>query len=351
MSITVKDVAREAGVSRTTVSNVFNRRTKYSEDTRQAVLEAANRLGYKPNLAAKSLITNQSQLIGLILPSYVQPNALTNTPFYNTIMDGVYSVLQDETYDLLISCVPSRARLPLVSDWLDTRNVDGVLALGEFDDSFLQQLDAKSIPVVLVDNYQKGFPNFSYINSDDETGGYLAARKLVERGYRKIAVATVLTGSLKNSPLMRKRCEGYRRAMQEAGLPETVIELTGIPFEAGKQLGAQLLSQGFEAVFCTEDMLAVGVLHHLLEQGVSAGREFGLVGFDNFNIAQQVHPELTTIDQNIYEKGQIAAQTLLEIMKEKGTRKNGENHLAAAKYGPPGTRVILPVKLVERETA
>jgi len=90
MSITVIDVAKAAGVSRTTVSNVFNNRAKFSEETRNAVLTAAKNLGYKPNLAAKSLITNKSRLVGMILPSYVDINTLTNSPFYNIIIDSVY---------------------------------------------------------------------------------------------------------------------------------------------------------------------------------------------------------------------------------------------------------------------
>ena len=215
MSITVIDVAKEAGVSRTTVSNVFSGKAKYSDETREAVLAAAKKLGYKPNLAARSLITNQSRLIGLILPSYVDTNTLTNSPFYNIIMDSVYSVLRDEAYyDLIIFSVPHREKLFQVSEWIDARNVDGILALGEYDQNFLKDLNSKAIPVVLIDNYSRGnYANFSYINSDDETGGYLATQHLISKGYKKIALCAVeLAG-----PLMQKRYEGYKRAMKEAG--------------------------------------------------------------------------------------------------------------------------------------
>ncbi len=336
MSITVKDVAREAGVSRTTVSNVFNGRDKYSEETRQAVMDAAKRLGYKPNLAAKSLITNKSNLIGLILPSYVNKNTLTTSPFYNIVMDGIYSVLQNETYyDLIIYSLPNRNKLSQVNDWIDSRTVDGVLAIGEFDSKFLQDINAKSIPVVLIDNYQKNYSNFSYINSDDENGGYLGTRKLIERGYARVGLCAV--SPLRTSPLMTRRAEGYRRAMKEADLEEFVFEGEGgDPFETGKQLAAQLIERQVEGVFCTEDMLAVGVLHYMLEKGVRVGQEFGLVGFDNLSIGWQVHPELTTIDQNIFNKGETATKTLLSILKEETMRC---------------TRLILPVQLVERETA
>lgn len=334
MSITVIDVAREAGVSRTTVSNVFIGKGKYSDQTRDAVLAAAKKLGYKPNLAARSLITNQSRLIGLILPSYVDTNTLTNSPFYNIIMDSVYSVLRDEAYyDLIIFSVPYKEKLIQVSEWIDSRNVDGILAIGEYDQNFLKDLNSKAIPVVLIDNYSRGnYANFSYVNSDDETGGYLGAQHLINKGFKKIALCGVeLTG-----PLMQKRYEGYKHAIKEAGLKEYVFDKSDTPFEAGMQFSELLSTQQIDAAFCTEDMVAVGILHGLQKKGVRIGHDFGLVGFDNIYIGRQVFPELTTIDQTIFEKGETAAKTLLKIINKKTSL---------------GSRLILPVSLVARETA
>jgi len=333
MTITVKDVAREAGVSRTTVSNVFNGREKYSKETEEAVLSAAKKLGYKPNLAAQSLITNKSHLIGLILPSYVDKTTLTNSPFYNIIIDGVYSVLRDEAYyDVIISCVSDDQALAEVSDWADTRNVDGIIAIGQYDIEFLKQLEAKEIPVVLIDNYQCQLPTFSYINSDDETGGYLATRRLIDSDYHNIALCSIAP----HSPLMQKRYAGYQRAMREVGYTEHYFEgKTFSAFKNGKQLGEALLKQHIDAAFCTEDMLAVGVLHTLMRRGVHVGSDFGLVGFDNIPMSRYIYPELTTIDQNIAEKGETATKTLLNILKQDSLR---------------GTRLILPVDLVERGT-
>lgn len=334
MSVTIIDVAREAGVSRTTVSNVFTGKDKCSEETRLAVLAAAKHLGYKPNLAARSLITNQSRLIGMILPSYVDPNTLTNSPFYNIIMDSVYSILRNEAYyDLIIFPVQYKEKLVQVSDWIDARNVDGILALGEFDRNFLKVLKSKSIPVVLIDNYSEtSDANFSYVNSDDTTGGYLATHHLIEKGYRNIALCSVEL----HGPLMQKRYQGYKRALKEAKLRETVFDKTGTPFEAGVQYADALIAQGLDAAFCTEDMVAVGMLHGLLKKGIKVGKDFGLVGFDNIYLGYQVYPELTTVDQNIFEKGETATRTLLNIL----------NHSAST-----GSRLVLPVNLVERESA
>jgi len=334
MSVTVKDVAKEAGVSRTTVSNVFSGKDKFSEETRQAVLAAAKKLGYKPNLAARSLITNKSRLIGLILPSYLDTNTLTNSPFYNIIIDGVYSILRDEQYyDLILFSIPRKESLLEVSTWIDTRNVDGILALGEYDRSFLNDLNSKNIPVVLIDNYSRDrdtFSNFSRVNCDDETGGYLATRYLIEHGYKKIALCSAAF----HSPLMRTRGLGYKRALADAGFEEHIFTGGDMAYETGVELAETLFEQHMDAAFCTEDMLAVGVLHSLLGHGVKIGKEFGLVGFDNVGFSHQVYPELTTVDQNIFAKGETAARTLINILK-----------------GKPGARLVLPVTLVVRETA
>lgn len=333
MGVTIVDVAKEAGVSRTTVSNVFNNRAKCSEATRQAVLAAAKKLGYKPNLVAKALITNRSRLIGIILPSYLDKNTLTNSPFYNIIIDGVYATLRQEVYyDLIIFSLPDQSGLAQVSDWIDARRVDGLLAIGEYEEAFLQELDSKGIPVVLIDNYAPAtYSHFSYVNSDDAAGGYLATRRLIASNYRKIALCSVAFAS----PLMQKRYEGYRKAMQEAGLEEYVVERNGIPFEIGLELGETLLARQMDAAFCTEDMLAIGLLRTLLQKDIRVGTNFGLIGFDNIHFSAQVYPSLTTIDQNIFEKGEAATRMLLDILNEKRSA---------------GSRLILPVHLIERET-
>lgn len=330
---TVIDVAKEAGVSRTTVSNVFNGKAKYSKETEEAVLAAAKKLGYRPNLAAQALITNKSHLIGLILPSYVDKATLTNSPFYNIIIDGVYSMLQHAMYyDVIIFCLPNTQAHDEISDWIATRGVDGIIAVGQYEPAFLRELEAKSISVVFIDSYQHQSPNFWYINSDDEMGGYLATRTLIESGYHEIAICMLAS----HSPLMQRRYAGYRRAMADAGYREHFFEGSSYnAFESGKQLASALIEHNIDAAFCTEDMLAVGVMQSLVAMGVQIGSVFGLVGFDNVPMSRYIYPELTTIDQSIAEKGEVAARTLLDILKGDSTK---------------GTRLILPVQVIERGT-
>jgi DNA-binding LacI/PurR family transcriptional regulator len=134
---------------------------------------------------------------------------------------------------------------------------------------------------------------------------------------------------------MKMRCAGYHRAMAEAGYTECVLPGGDAAFEAGMEMAKALYDQKMDAAFCTEDMLALGVMHTLLSYGVQVGKSFGMVGFDNIGFSRQVYPELTTIDQNILAKGEVAARTLLNILK-------GET---------PAARQVLPVTMVLRETA
>jgi len=135
---------------------------------------------------------------------------------------------------------------------------------------------------------------------------------------------------------MQKRIEDYRTALKEAGLKEYIFDKNGTPFEAGLQFVDALAAQGFDAAFCTEDMVAVGILHGMQKKGVRVGRDFGLVGFDNIYTGRQVFPELTTVDQSIFTKGETTTKTLLRILNKKTSL---------------GSRLILPVSLVARETA
>jgi DNA-binding LacI/PurR family transcriptional regulator len=135
---------------------------------------------------------------------------------------------------------------------------------------------------------------------------------------------------------MQKRYEGYKRAMDEAGLKAHMFNKSGSPFDAGVQFAEILASQEFDAVFCAEDMVAVGIIHGMLKKGVRVGQDFGVVGFDNIHIGREVYPELTTIDQNIFEKGETATKKLLEILNKRASL---------------GSRMVLPVSLVTRETA
>lgn len=333
MRPTVIDVAKLAGVSRTTVSNVMNGVDKCTAETKERILKAARELGYKPNMAARALVLNKSKIIGLVLPSYVDEKVLTTNPFYNAIIDGVSAALvKEEQYDLIINCALDKKD---INDWIMMRNLDGILMIGEYKKELLQQIDKSGVPIVLIDNYSCDLKYCSFVNIDDEHGGYLAAKQLIDGGYKKIGIAIATLDGKNPTPVNIKKRAGYKRALEEAGLEEIVLNIAIESYEEGLKVGKKIRESSIDALFASSDMVALGVLNVLLRDGVKIPADFGVVGFDNIFIAEQFIPSLTTINQNIFVKGTTAVDLLLQRIKNKDELPR---------------RVILPVELITRET-
>jgi DNA-binding LacI/PurR family transcriptional regulator len=331
MRATIIDIAEASGVSRTTVSNVMNGRSKCSQETRERVLAAARALNYMPNMAARTLVEQRSNLIGLVLPTYIDEQLLTHSPFYNLIIDAVNSRLREaEDYDLIINCVAT-TRAATIREWAMRRCLDGLILVGDFPDECLAELDSLSIPMVFIDSYACRLELAMLVNTDDEAGGYLATKHLVDKGFSRICICT---SDLRGSAVNQERYKGYRRAIAEAGRPELFLEAENNIFAGGARLADELLARGADAAFVTNDALAAGVVKRLVSLGVAIPKDFGLVGFDDLDICSQMSPELTTVNQDIFGKGKAAMELLLRALR-------GEK---------PDRRIVLPTHLVSRQT-
>jgi DNA-binding LacI/PurR family transcriptional regulator len=329
---TIIDVAKAAGVSRTTVSNVMNGKSKCSSETRENILKAARQLGYMRNMAAKTLVEQRSSLIGLVLPTYIDERLLTKSPFYNLIIDAVNSQLREtEDYDLIINCV-SRNKMSTVLDWTMKRSLDGLILVGDFPSESLSELDSLRIPMVFIDSYRCELQSSIFVNTEDEAGGYMATRYLVNKGYSRIAICT---SDIRGSAVNQQRRKGYRRALAESGLEESLFEAANNFFDGGVAIADEILARKADAVFVTNDSLATGIVNRLVALGIPIPEEFGVIGFDNLDICSQIVPELTTIDQDIFGKGKAAVKLLLEAI---------DNGLSPR-------RLILPTRIVSRQTA
>lgn len=332
MRPTVIDIAAAAGVSRTTVSNVMNRRDKYTPEVRDRVLAAARELGYTRNMAAKTLVDHRSNLIGLVLPSYMNSQLLTKSPFYNLIIDGIDDALRATgRYDLLIHCAAVGENTDAIREWAMLRSLDGLILVGEFPDAALRDLDERALPMVLIDAYECALDSPIRVNTDDEYGGFLAGRYLVSRGAKKAAVCSTDIG---NSLVNQRRLAGLKRALDEAGLECRNFEAANNLFEGGLDIARKIAEYAPDSVFAMNDVLAAGLMKGLVKEGIRIPEDLRMVGFDNLEICSQITPELTTIDQDIFGKATLAIKLLLE----------------AIGGGNPPRRVVLPVKLVERNT-
>lgn len=335
--ITIKDVAKHAGVSIASVSYVLNgKENKVSSETVGNIHESIKILNYIPNFTARSLVSNSTKLIGVMIPQtedYKQ--LLLENPFYSEIISGIESKLREYGYHLIISGVDKG------KSYLDLsiqRNLDGAIIMGIYPEQFYSEFKQVKIPIVLIDSYiNDGY--FSKVGIDDEHGGYLATKYLIDCGHRNIAL---VTGMIKKDGVVEKRFLGYKRALNEANLfynPEYVFEKSvsytyGI--EAGKDISDHFPQ--ITAVFATADMVALGLIRGIKETGKEVPDDISVIGFDDISLSRIFLPQLTTVRQDIALKGRTAAEQLIEIIDFKSP-----DHVEKKK-------TILPLEIIERQT-
>ncbi len=332
MRATILDIARETGVSRTTVSNILNGKFKCSLETKERVLQASHRLDYRPNLAAKTLVGQRSEMVGLVFPSYVDGQLLSQSPFYNILINALSSQFSEISHcDLLLKAVgpargaPARGS-PALRDWVLSRNLDGLIFVGDWGPEELKGLP--EIPCVFIDNYLS--PGRGHrVNIDDQGGARMASAHLLAKGFKRPAFCCT---SVQGSAVNAARLWGYMDAVSAAGIKPLLLEPDSLSFEGGRRVAKALAQSPADSVFAVNDILALGILRGLLDLGLNLPQDMGLIGFDDLDGAAQCQPPLSTINQDIFGKGAIAAQSLCRLM--------------AGEELPPQS--ILPLRLRER---
>ena len=333
--ISIKDVAKEAGVSASTVSYVLNRTPTetISPETTQRVMDAVKKLGYVPNLNARSLSSRRSNLIGVLIPQTEPGKELMfSNPFYGELLSSIEYTARQHGYHLLLSGTKED------QDYLSiarNRGVDGVIIVGTYPGENLMQLKTLDVPIVLVDSYVKD-DAFHTIGIEDREGARTATRYLISKGHRRIAF---VSGSIRENGVNMKRFQGYRDAMQEAGLTvdETAVYSGTVDYEYGMEAACDFLARGRQqtAAFVTADVITMGLIRGLQQNHVRIPEDVSVVSFDDVYLSQMANPALTTIHQDIGEKGKQAVQLVLDAAR------SGEHH---------HTECILPLSLVERES-
>ena len=331
--VTLKDIAAEAGVSITTVSNVVhNRSSRVSPEMVAKIWEIIERKHYVPSMTARSLANDDSSIIGMI--THITPENLGSTmsdPFLGTFVEGIESRTREEGYYLMIRSVEdARALESLSRSW----RLSGLILTGMFRDDFFESAKNLGIPTVLIDSYVDQTELCS-IGLEDEKGGYLAAKHLLENGHRVIAFASP---SIRPGGVVDKRLQGYRRALEEFGVAydPSLIFTQEISVEEGKRLG-HLLSEKkhITGIFASADILAAGIMAGLREKGLSIPEDKSIVGFDDNYLCRLTYPTLTTIHQDAEQKGVLATDMILAQLRNEPIENRS---------------VILPVSLVERES-
>lgn len=330
---TLKDIAKEAKVSVTTVSNVIHGNNKrVAKETVEKINMIIERINYVPNMTARSLVNNSSKIIGVI--NHVVPGKSGNfisDPFHSVVIAGIEEKLREKGYYLMIRTVFSEDDLfSLLRNW----NMDGLILIGLFQDMFFERLTNADVPFVLIDSY---IDNHKVLNIglEDCKGGYMATKHLIEKGHRDIVFASPII--VKNG-VVEERFKGYKMALQEANIPfeNKNIYQQEITIEDGIELGHKLsYRRDVTAVFATADILAAGIISGLNEKGKRVPNDFSVVGFDDIYISSLTAPRLTTIHQDAQEKGKVAAQSLISVIEGESIENNN---------------VILPVTLIVRHS-
>jgi LacI family transcriptional regulator len=306
-AVTIKEVARRAGVSVATVSRVLNRRDPVREETRAEVLAAVAALRYVPSGVARSLSMRQTDAIGVVLPDL-------HGEFFSEVIRGLDRVARGSGYHLLLSGSHSDpAEVEAVLRAIHGR-VDGLIAmLPDLDVAALADRLPPEIPVLLL-NGAEGAP-WGGISIDNEGGALAVTRHLIGLGHRRIAF---VGGPEKNSDA-RERLRGYQAGLAEAGLEEW-LEAGDFSEDAGYAAGRRLLAAartstgGPTAVFAANDATAIGILCALREGGLAVPGDIALAGFDDIPVARYVLPALTTVHVAIDELGRRAMERLLAAL-------------------------------------
>lgn len=301
---TMSDVAQEAGVSLMTVSRVLNRKGEVSPETRQRVLDVIARLDYRPSGVARSLVTQRTNTIGLVLPD----NA---NPFFSEVARGVEHAAYAEGYNVFLCNTDEelqRERAVLHS--LEEKRVDGlVLCSSRLEDDQLGSVVARHPAVVLVNRRLEGV---AAVLMDDELGGRMATEHLLRTGRRRVGFLTGPTASRCG----RQRVTGYLAAFAAADLPHSPAWMRPCAptVEGGRQVARELLAAhpGLTALLCYNDLVAVGALQACAELNCAVPDQLAVAGFDDIPLAALVTPSLTTCRVPRYELGCEAVRLLLD---------------------------------------
>lgn len=307
-TVTIKDVAREAGVSVASVSRALNSGGGVTAETAQRIRDVATRLSYVPHAAARSLITRRTHTIGALLPDL-------HGEFFSELIRGIDQAARARGLHLLVSSSHDGAADAATALRAMQGRVDGMLILSNHvDAAFLRSNLPASVPAVLLNSAVKS-KSYAVLNVDNYGGAYAMVRHLLQAGHSGV---TFIAGPADNFDAQQREL-GYRAAMAKYA-PHAPLDVVAGDFneEAGYRAGHQLLARKPrpQAVFAANDMMAVGCLYAFKEAGVDVPGDIALAGFDDIPIARYVTPPLSTVRVRIADLGRSALEQLAALLED-----------------------------------
>lgn len=323
MAVTIEDIAREAGVSIATVSRVINKTKPVSAQLRDRVYEVIERNHFKPNSLAQGLITKKTNTIGIIVPD------ISNAVF-GKLTKGINSIFARQGYTVILCESQGRLEKEIqLLEILEEKQIEGLLFAGvDVNHTLVNEMLRRDYPVVLVT--QEASEDEGVINTvihNNVEAMYDAVRFLLDNGHKRIAY---LGGPKNDYSSGKKRLKGYRRALEEVGIPvnESYIVQGEFSFESGYQGMKTLYEENSKlptAVVTGSDVIAVGAMQYLDNMRVQIPDDISILGFDDSEFATYIKPELSTVRISYYDEGVKAANMLLKLIK-------GEENLPVIEY-------------------
>lgn len=307
--VTIKDLSKHLLLSTSTISRALVNDKNIHPDTKKKILDAAEKLGYKPNTAALNLKYGQSKSIGVVVPEMT-------TPFSAMLLRGIQNILYPLGYRVIITQsdeTPSIERKNLLH--LEEFNVDGIiinLCHESYNDEVYQQIMDRGTPLVFFDRVPGKLLDASKVMVNDNIKAALMVEHLISTGRKRIA-HIMGPSTIRNA---HERAAGYQRILDKHGIydPDLIIKSEGTTFEHGRIAAQQLLDNkiNFDSIFAFTDTLAIGAMNYLLEQRISIPEQIAVASFSGTELATIVHPKLTSVEQPLVQMGEVAARLILE---------------------------------------
>ncbi len=334
MVVTLKDIAREAGVSISTACRALNNSFGIHDETRRRIADIAARLNYRTNQVARGLVTGQSHSIGLVISDI-------RNPFFAEVARGAEDAAFHAGRDLVLCNSDLNAEKQMrYLEWLVAKRIDGIVmnSVAPLASAQQDQLWSAGVPIVLLNlslaQRRSPIRHFSAAIADNLAGGEIAGNYLIDLGH----VSVIHITGPRTHGNFADRAIGFLKAFRNRGLPKPRVvygeHTFGAAYEAGRQYVAA--DRSITAIFAGNDVVAFGCMRALMEKGIRIPEDISIIGFDNVEMSQITSPPLTTIDQPKYETGKAAVEMLLTMMTKGGVHE-------------PEHRII-GVRLVERQS-
>ena len=317
MNFNIQDVARQAGVTKSTVSRVLNDQPHVSAKTKEKILQAIKELDYQPNPHARSIVSGTTKTVGLLVPNL-------RSSFYVEIVEGIVDEISDKEYGILIYKSEGKDE-KLLKRVFHRSKTDGIIAITpRFREQSFVETFQNSLPFVLI-NHRNTEIEAPYVCFNNFKGGYMAAKYLIDLGHREIGC---LSGRLSHQST-RDRFTGFKKALEEADIPvlmeESLFCFKGVDFEDSV---AEIIMDWKKkgriptAIFAYNDLTAFETIAVLREIGLSVPADVSVVGFDNIRMAGYFRPPLTSINQFMELIGKSGAKMLLDLIQGVALEKN-----------------------------